>query len=61
MQTPGCVSVQSIGRNLRIKVTICKRSIDALGLSSVDTQKLPTPVAIPLLHKDLAGKDALKS
>ena len=35
--------------------------IDELKLSEVDSQKRPTPVGKPLLHKDLKGKPRVKS
>ena len=39
---------------------LTKRIINELNLSSVETQKRPTPVAKPLLHKDLQGKPRVK-
>jgi len=39
---------------------LIKRIIDELNLSLVDSQKRPTPVAKPLLHKDLQGKPRVK-
>ena len=40
---------------------LTKRIIQELKLSSVETQKRSTPVACPLLHKDLAGSERIKS
>ena len=40
---------------------LTKGIIDTMGLSRFDTQKLPTPFTSPPLHKDLTGKDRLKS
>ena len=37
-----------------------KRIIEELKLEEVDTQKRPTPVAKPLLHKDLKGRPRFK-
>jgi len=39
---------------------LIKRIVDELNLSIVDSQKRTTPVAVPLLHKDLAGQDRIK-
>jgi len=39
---------------------LIERIIDALGLTSAETQKRPMSVASPLLHKDLEGKDRIK-
>ena len=35
---------------------LTKRIVDKLNLSAVETQKGPTPVSSPLLHKNLTGK-----
>ena len=40
---------------------LIKRIINELKLSITETQKRPTPVATPLLHKDLAGLERVKS
>ena len=39
---------------------LTKRIIDELNLSAVETQKRPTPVASPFLHKYLIGKERVK-
>ena len=40
---------------------LTQRILQELNLSAVDTQKRPTPVATPLLHKDLQGHARVKS
>ena len=40
---------------------LIKHIVNELKLSITETQKCPTPVATPLLHKDLAGLERVKS
>ena len=40
---------------------LTQRIIQELKLSVVETQKRPTPVTTPLLHKDLQGHERIKS
>ena len=42
------------------KPHLTRRIVEELNLAQVETQKRPTPVSSPLLHKDLDGKERVK-